>query len=108
MKVLVTGATGNVGAHVVRELVQRGMPVRAFVRDPDRAAQMLGPEVEVAVGDLADRGSSPALAGTDRLFLACGNPGADRVRVCGDRRGAAAGITRVVKLSGPHAMSARR
>jgi uncharacterized protein YbjT (DUF2867 family) len=32
--VLVTGATGTVGAHVVRELRRRGTPVRAFGRDP--------------------------------------------------------------------------
>jgi len=99
MKVLVTGATGNVGAQVVRELVQRGIPVRAFVRDPDKAAQMLGPDVEVAVGDLA-----PALAGTDRLFLACGNTEGQIEYECAViDAAAAAGITRVVKLSGPDA-----
>jgi len=34
--VLVTGATGNVGSAVLRELVRRGVRVRAFVRDPSR------------------------------------------------------------------------
>ena len=36
MKVLVTGATGNVGAQVVRVLGERGSPTRAFARDPAR------------------------------------------------------------------------
>ena len=56
-KVLVTGATGTVGSRVVKELAGRGVPVRAFVRDPDRAAAALGPEVELAVGDQADPAS---------------------------------------------------
>ena len=43
--VLVTGATGTVGAHVVRALQRRGAPVRAFVRDPEKATRLLGPEV---------------------------------------------------------------
>ncbi|MFN2555880.1 MAG: NAD(P)H-binding protein [Nitriliruptorales bacterium] len=34
--ILVTGATGNVGSQVVRELRDRGVPVRAFVRSPTK------------------------------------------------------------------------
>jgi uncharacterized protein YbjT (DUF2867 family) len=37
--VLVTGATGNVGRHLVRELRDRGVPARAFVRDERKAAE---------------------------------------------------------------------
>jgi len=74
MTILVTGATGNVGAHVVRELQRRGAPVRAFVRDPERAAQRLGGDVELAVGDLSDRASiRRALAGVERVFLSSGD-----------------------------------
>ena len=105
MTVLVTGATGTVGAHVMRELRERGVAVRAFVRDPERAALALGGEVEVAVGDLADRGSlDRALRGVDRLFLACGNVPGQVELECGAIDAArAAGVRRVVKLSGPRA-----
>ena len=41
MTVLVTGATGTVGAHVVRALGERGVATRAFVRDPEKAARKL-------------------------------------------------------------------
>ncbi|WP_309240261.1 NAD(P)H-binding protein [Actinomadura sp. J1-007] len=34
---LVTGATGNVGKHIVSSLARAGLPVRALVRDPRRA-----------------------------------------------------------------------
>ncbi|MGW4891360.1 SDR family oxidoreductase [Kitasatospora sp. NPDC004240] len=73
-RVLVTGATGNIGSKVVAELRDRGVPVRAFVRDPGRAAALLGGDVDIAVGDFADPESiRRALPGVDRVFLMCGN-----------------------------------
>jgi uncharacterized protein YbjT (DUF2867 family) len=99
MTTLVTGATGNVGGHVVRARSTRGVAVRAFVRDPDRAARALGPETELAAGSL-DR----ALAGVDRVFLACGNvPEQVAFEKAVVDAAAAAGVSRVVKLSGPAA-----
>ena len=99
MTILVTGATGNVGGHVVRALSERGVAVRAFVRDPERAAGVLGPEVELAAGSLEQ-----SLAGVDRVFLACGNsPGQVAFECAAVDAAAAAGVSRVVKLSGPDA-----
>ena len=105
MTVLVTGATGNVGAHVVRDLKERGLPVRAFVRDPERGARVLGDDVELAVGDFSDRASIDlAMHGVQRLFLACGNvPGQVEHECTVIDAAQAAGVARVVKLSGPRA-----
>jgi uncharacterized protein YbjT (DUF2867 family) len=105
MTILVTGATGNVGAHVVRTLTARGVPVRAFVRDAGKAVRTLGPNVELAVGDFADRLSlDRALNGADCLFLACGNvPGQIDFECAAIDAAANAGVARVVKLSGPDA-----
>lgn len=50
--ILVTGATGFIGGRLVRRLVGAGLPVRAFVRDPQRAT--LPADVELAQGDLTD------------------------------------------------------
>src|ERR1039458_3884559 len=53
MKILVTGATGNVGSLVVTELLKRGAEVRALVRKQPKAGK-LPAGVEVAIGDLLD------------------------------------------------------
>ena len=67
MTVLVTGATGNVGSAVIRELLARGANVRAFVRDP---AAELPDGVERAIGDFEDPPSIRAgLEGVERVLL---------------------------------------
>ncbi|UZK67826.1 NmrA/HSCARG family protein [Sphingomonas sp. M1-B02] len=68
MTILVTGATGNVGGNVVKQLVDRGAKVRALVRDPSKASFPDG--VEVVQGDLLDVGSlRRAMSGATTLFL---------------------------------------
>lgn len=52
MKVFVAGATGQTGHRVVRELVNREVPVRALVRDIEKGRSMLPSEVELVVGDV--------------------------------------------------------
>ena len=44
---VVTGATGNIGSRLVRELLAQSVPVRAFVRDKTRAKASLGDDVEL-------------------------------------------------------------
>ncbi|PZG22939.1 NAD(P)H-binding protein [Nonomuraea aridisoli] len=64
--ILVTGATGNVGRHVVSRLSEAGLAVRALARDPERA----GLPVETVRGDLtAPETLEPALDGVDSVFL---------------------------------------
>jgi dihydroflavonol-4-reductase len=50
--ILVTGATGFVGWHVARKLLERGERVRVLARDPARIRELSG--VEVSRGDLRD------------------------------------------------------
>ncbi|WP_017570145.1 SDR family oxidoreductase [Nocardiopsis halotolerans] len=66
--ILVTGATGNTGHHVVSGLLAEGVPVRALVRNPERAR--LPEDVEVVRGDLTDPESvATAAKGTAAAFL---------------------------------------
>jgi len=68
MTILVTGATGSVGRHVVEQLVKRGADVRALVRDPAKANFPAG--VDVVLGDLLDVDSlRRAFSGASTLFL---------------------------------------
>ena len=61
--ILVTGATGFIGWHVARQLLERGQQVRALVRDPARSARALaeleGIDTGLAIvrGDLRDEDS---------------------------------------------------
>lgn len=66
--ILVTGATGNVGRHVVSQLLDMGVPVRALVRNPDSADLPNG--VEVVRGDLAAPETLVgSLEGVEAVFL---------------------------------------
>lgn len=71
--VLVAGATGGTGREVVRELLDNGYRVRAFVRDADKARETLGEDVEYAIGDVRERATiDAALDGVSALISAIG------------------------------------
>jgi len=99
--ILVTGATGTIGSEVVGQLLAADQRPRAFVRDRDKARQLLGEKVEQVVSDL-DRPETidAALAGVDRLFLlttqSSRQPDWERTVI---EAAARAGVTHLVKLS---------
>ncbi|MFM2060784.1 MAG: hypothetical protein RLZZ507_454 [Cyanobacteriota bacterium] len=69
MKVFVAGATGETGRRIVQELVARNIPVRALVRDQQKAQAILSPEVELVVGDVLERESLTAALGDSTVLL---------------------------------------
>lgn len=95
--ILVTGATGTIGSHVVRLLADRGAPARAMTRDPVRVPALDG--IEPVPADYDDPASlGPAVAGVDTVFLLTARAAADHdVALLDAAR--AAGVRRVVKLS---------
>src|SRR5258705_8034702 len=71
LTVLVTGATGQQGGHLVRELIARGHSVRALTRKPESAgaAALAARGVTIVPGDFEDQGSLESAArGVDTLF----------------------------------------
>lgn len=52
MKALVAGSTGSTGQRIVKELVQRDIPVRALVRNLEKGKEVLPQEAELVVGDV--------------------------------------------------------
>jgi len=74
MKACVTGATGFVGAHVVRALAERGDDVRVVYRDPKRLKALTGIPYRRAKSDVLDyKSMRRALRGIDVLFHVAGN-----------------------------------
>lgn len=98
-RVLVTGATGRVGAEVAAALGREpDAKVRLLVRDRSRIP---GSAAEVVVGDLDDRSSvRAAMRDVHTVFLATPDHPAQRQReVAAIEDAAAGGVSRIVKLS---------
>lgn len=73
--VLVVGATGSIGQHVVAESVRRGHRTRALVRDAGRAAALDDGAV-IVVGDLTDAQTLvDAVDGVDGIVFTQGSHG---------------------------------
>src|SRR5688572_27317267 len=71
MKALVTGATGVVGANLVRELRREGWAVRVLIRPNSDLRALEGLDVETAIGDVLQADSLEAAArDCDMLFHA--------------------------------------
>ena len=80
-EILVVGATGSVGEHVVSQALQAGYRVRALVRDRARAEQSLPAQTTLIVGDLTDPSSLPAaVEGIDGIVFTHGTNGEEGAR----------------------------
>lgn len=101
-KILISGASGNVGQHVVTQLAQKKVSARAGVHSQDKAAALRKNGVEAVVLDFGSRESvAAAFKGIDTLFLV--TPGSPDQWRYDDNLLAEAkrvGVKHIVKLSG--------
>jgi NAD(P)H dehydrogenase (quinone) len=103
----VVGATGNTGRAVVKELEGLGEKPVCVVRNADKAKEVLGASVKIAIAELDDRAAmAKALAGAKRVFIVSGhnpNSAAQQINVIDAAK--AAGAEYVVKISGGRAVT---
>lgn len=69
MKAFVAGATGETGRRIVQELVKRNIPVRALVRNLEKAKEILPAEAELVLGDVLKPQSLGAAIGDSTVIL---------------------------------------
>jgi uncharacterized protein YbjT (DUF2867 family) len=72
MKAFVAGATGETGRRIVQQLVEQGIPVRALVRDLDKAKTLLPGAVELVYGDVLKDDMHGAIGDATVIFCATG------------------------------------
>src|SRR3954454_3773440 len=110
MKAVVTGATGFLGGHVTRLLLERGDDVRVTYRNPERLKHLKGLDVRRAKADVLDfKAMRRAVKGADMLFHTVGFVGSSpaelvwrlnaRAPVVAVEAAAAEGLKRVVLTS---------
>lgn len=72
MKLLIFGATGGTGRHLIQQALRQGHEVTAFVRDPSK---LNIPQLKVLQGDVMDYASvEQAVSGHDAVLSALGAP----------------------------------
>ena len=76
MRVLITGATGLLGGHLIKELQQRGEDIRALVLPVENADKLEKQGVEVVRGDITDANTlGPAVKDVELIFHLAGMMG---------------------------------
>ena len=99
--IIVSGASGNVGTHVVVELASRGLSIRALSRSPDQL-KSASANVEWVAADIYDPASlSRAMEGaTSLVLISPAHQDMQRHQKALIDAAAAAGVKRISKLSG--------
>jgi uncharacterized protein YbjT (DUF2867 family) len=105
--ILLTGVTGKTGGATARALLGKGVPLRAIVRNPEKAAALKDAGVDLVVGDATDRAVvDRALRGVERALMVMpngeGQLGFEKQFIDAAK---AAGVKHLVKMSSMEAVA---
>jgi len=104
--ILLTGVTGKTGGATAQALLNKGVPLRAIVRNADKAAALKAAGVDLVVGDVTDQAVlAKAMAGVDKALMILPN-GEHQLKLEQQFVDAAkrAGVKHVVKMSSMEAV----
>jgi uncharacterized protein YbjT (DUF2867 family) len=105
--VIITGATGTIGRHLVRELHEQGVTFRAVVRDMGKGREL---GCDLVLGDFSRPDSLPtAFRGAEALFLnSSASPEIAAQQTAAIAAAKLAGVQRIVKVSALGAQAGSR
>jgi uncharacterized protein YbjT (DUF2867 family) len=107
--ILLTGVTGKTGGETAKQLLAKGVKIRAIVRNPAKAEDLKAAGVELVVGDIGDAAVvRQALQGVEKAMLVLPN---GKTQQANEQQftdlAKAAGVKHLVKMSSmeavPHA-----
>ena len=101
-KILISGATGNVGTQLVKRLAALNMPFKALVRNGDTSDLLKSlPQAAIVTGDLADVPALiHAMEGIEKAFLLTNSSGqAEQLQLNFVHAAHKAGVKHLIKLS---------
>jgi NAD(P)H dehydrogenase (quinone) len=98
---LVTGGTGKTGSQTIHHLLAKGAPVRAFVRNEEKAAPLKEKGAELFIGDIGDADAvAKAMDGVEKVMLTLPNgPNEEKFELGVLEAAKAAGVKHLVYLS---------
>ena len=86
MKLIIFGATGTVGVEIVKQALNKGYAVTAFVRNPEKIENLNHANLTIYKGDVLNQSQvEDAIQNHDAVLCALGDGNAGKVRALGTR-----------------------
>ena len=86
MRIIIFGATGSLGSHVVKQALSKGFSVKAFTRNPEKLKEMKNASLTIIQGDVFKLDDvENAIKGADAVLCALGDGTKGTVRSAGTK-----------------------
>jgi uncharacterized protein YbjT (DUF2867 family) len=86
MQIIIFGATGSLGSHIVEQALKKGYSVKAFTRNPEKLLIFENPNLSVVQGDVNNfLDVENTMKNVDAVFCALGDGAKGKVRATGTR-----------------------